>query len=95
MSLYVLARSFVVALVLLSLPLARPAAAATGCRYRADGHPVRVHDQPYPAARTAGVLSPGRNARGDCGRVWNGDREWTRLDRPVPGYVASRHVRRH
>lgn len=94
MSHTVLLRSFVVTLVLASVPLARSAAAATGCRYRAGDAPARVHVQPYRTARTVGVLQPGRSARGACGRVWNGAHEWTRLDRPVSGYVASGHVRR-
>lgn len=85
----------VVALVLASLPFAGPAAAAASCRYRAgDGDGVRVHALPYRSARTVGVLSPGDPAQGACGRVWNGEREWTRLDRPMSGYVASTHVRR-
>ena len=84
----------VVALVLASLPLAGPASAAAPCRYHAGGDGARVRAQPYGSARTVGVLSPGDPARGACGRVWTGAREWTRLDRPMSGYVASTHVRR-
>jgi len=82
------------ALLPASLALAPPAAAAAGCRYRSADASVRVHSLPYRTARTVGVLSPGRPAQGSCGRVWNGDREWTRLDRPYSGYVVSSHVRR-
>jgi hypothetical protein len=81
------------ALAALAVALVPRTALASGCRYRADGS-ARVHAQPYRDAGTVGVLRAGRPAWGACGRVWNGAREWTRLDRPVSGYVVSTRVRR-
>lgn len=94
MSLPAMSRALLAALVLAPLALPRPAQAAGGCRYRADDGPVRVYALPYRSARAVGTLSPGRSASGACGRVWNGAHEWTRLHRPVSGYVVSAHVRR-
>jgi hypothetical protein len=82
------------ALAALAVALVPRTALASGCRYRADGRAARVHVQPYHDAGTAGVLRAGRPAWGACGRVWNGAREWTRLERPVSGYVVSTRVRR-